>query len=205
MDARFPDQGRFRPLRPSTAWQVFPGPAEVRACWETLRKPGSVPDRAELHARCLAGVLDRVFLAEPLGKGIAHLRFAGSTLASIAGTDLRGLPLCCLFASEARETLAEVVECVAADRRLSTLVLTLDRCCVQPIAQLLLLPLTDGPEKRLVLGCLGSNLVPPRSRFRILRLIEEQPVVPRTLASEKIGDGATPSRRHLKLVHCSDD
>ncbi len=184
---------------------MIPGPADVLACWKNLRKPGYVLDRAQLDARRLAGVLNRVFLAEPLGKGIAHLRFAGSTLASIAGADLRGLPLCCLFSAEARETLAEVVECVAADRRLATLVLTLDRCCVQPVAQLLLLPLTDGPEKRLVLGCLGSNLVPPRSRFRILRRIAELPVVPRTSASETVGIGATPSRRYLKLVHCSDE
>lgn len=201
MDVGFFDFARLRHRRAAPALLVFPGPAEVRTYWETLRVDGSVPDRAALDPRRLGGVLDRLFLAERIGKGLVQVRIAGSALADIAGLDLRGLPLSCLFAPEARPELAEVIEAVSTDERLAELDLASDRGKGQQVARLLLLPLTDGPDRRLVLGCLGSDGVPPRSKFRILRRAEER-LFSACSGPEARAAQSTPRRhRHLTLVH----
>ena len=70
------------------------GPAELRAYWEALRQSGGLPQRAALDPRGLSGVLDRVFIAERIGRGVVQVRIAGSGLADFAGLDLRGLPCC---------------------------------------------------------------------------------------------------------------
>ena len=59
--------------------------------------------RAALDPRGMTGVLDRVFLAERIGRGVAQVRIAGSALGEIGGMDLRGLPLTVLFCAEARD------------------------------------------------------------------------------------------------------
>jgi hypothetical protein len=201
MDVGFFDFARLRHRCAAPARPVFPGPAEVRSYWETLRVNGSVPDRAALDPRRLGSVLDRLFLAERIGKGLVQVRIAGSALAEIARLDLRGLPLSCLFAPEARPELAEVIEAVCTEERVAELDLASDRGKGQTVARLLLLPLIDGPDRRLVLGCLGSDEAPPRPKFRILRRVEERLFSARP-AAEPRAEEATPRRhRHLTLVH----
>jgi hypothetical protein len=203
MDLRLLDFGMFRPQRPDPAQMVFPGPSQVRAYWEGLRTGGTIPDRTALDPRGLGGVLDRVFLAERIGRGLVQVRIAGSGLAEIAGMDLRGLPLSCLFTAETRPALAEVVEAVATGTRLVEMDLASDRDDGRAIARLVLLPLVDGPDRRLVLGCLGSAGVPARSKFQILRQRDER------LNLANASEARTPPeqadlrhrRAHLKLVH----
>ena len=83
---------RFR-LGPPGAPPVFDGPAQVRAYWEGLRQDGRLPARADLDPRGLVGVLDRVLLADRIGRGVAQVRIAGSGLAEFAGLDLRVVAL----------------------------------------------------------------------------------------------------------------
>lgn len=201
MELRLLDFGRFRP-RPTPA-PAFAGPAQVRAYWEALRKDKALPDRAALDPRGMAGALDRVFLAEPIGRGLVQVRLAGSALSEAAGLNLRGLPLSCLFAPEARQALADVLEPVTRGRGLAELALGAAGQGPAEVARLLLLPLADGPERWMVLGCLGHapGSLGPERRFTILRQSTEALETPPAPAREMPPSPAAP---HLKLVHARD-
>lgn len=97
-------------LMPQAAALPFAGLAEVRAYWEGLRRRNQLPLRSQLDPRGLAGALDRVFIAERIGRGLVQVRIAGSGLVALAETDPRGLPLSCLFAADSRPVLAQVLE-----------------------------------------------------------------------------------------------
>lgn len=201
MDLKLPDFGRVfaRPMSPA----VLAGPSQVRAYWEGLRQGGGIPDRTQLDPRGFGGVLDRVFLAESIGRGLVQVRIAGSSLCEAAGIDLRGLPLSCLFSAGARPALSEALEQVTDGQALAELDLGANRGGAGAVARLVLLPLTDGPDRRLVLGCLGhaEGVLAPGLKFTILRRQEERlaPVAKPEAAPE-------PLRRvpHLTLVHARD-
>jgi hypothetical protein len=201
MELKLLDFARLRSRPVAPAPMVFPGPSQVRAYWEALRTPAAIPDRSALDPRGLAGVLDRVFLADRIGRGLVQVRIAGSGLSEVAGMDLRGLPLSCLFAPEARPDLAEVVEAVSGGTLAAELDLASDRGNGQPVARLLLLPLADGPDRRLVLGCLGSSGIPPRSKFQILRRIEERLVFAPQPSAAPLPQPTLRRHGHLTLVH----
>jgi hypothetical protein len=204
MQRKLLDFGRFVQSGAASA-AVFPGPAQVRAYWEGLRQGGALPERTALDPRGLGGVLDRVFLADRIGRGLLQVRIAGSGLAEIAGTDLRGLPLSCLFAPEMRPLLADVLEAVAQGQRLAMLDLGTNRSGGRVVARLLMLPLTDGPDRRLVLGCLGSAGTLPGGKFHILARVEERIDLP-TPAAVDVPPKPVPlmTRGHLALVHARD-
>ncbi len=198
MELRLTDLVRLLPRRAPP--ELFAGPSQVRAYWEGLRRDGGLPDRAQLDPRGLGGVLDRVFLAEPIGKGLVQVRIAGSALTEAAGMDLRGLPLSCLFAAESRDMLAEALEPVATGEKLTELYLGANRGGPGAVGRLLLLPLTDGPDRKLVLGCFGlaEGLIGPRLKLTILRRTEER-VTPEPAPAAVI---PAPARRtpYLTLV-----
>lgn len=201
MDLKLPEFGRLFPQRTQPA--TFPGPSQVRAYWEGLRRNGGVPDRTQLDPRGFGGVLDRVFLAERIGRGLVQVRIAGSALAEVAGMDLRGLPLSCLFAAEARPMLADTLEPVTNAKTLVDLDLGASRGGAGVIARLVLLPLTDGPDRRLVLGCLGlaEGLPGAGLKFTILRRQEER-LAPIT-QPDPVPEPVRPVP-HLTLVHARD-
>jgi hypothetical protein len=200
--------GRFRSF---AAAPVFPGPSQVRAYWEGLRIGGSIPERAALDPRGLTGALDKVFLAERIARGLVQVRIAGSALADMAATDLRGLPLSCLFSAAARPVLAEAVEAAATGAGLTELDLGLEPGGQKVVARLLLLPLADGADRQLVLGCFGfeeSGLV-GRAKFTILSRQDEalDPPPVRPVPKAKPAPVPVPSLRrvgHLSLVHLRD-
>ena len=76
MTLSFLDQ--FRPQPKSTLPRVFEGLAQVRAYWEGLRQATSLPQRSAIDPRGLSGMLDRVFLAERIGRGLAAIRSTAS-------------------------------------------------------------------------------------------------------------------------------
>ncbi len=197
--------GKFARLLPrrSGTTALFAGPAQVRAYWEALRKDGGIPDRTQLDPRGFGGVLDRVFLAERIGKGLVQVRIAGSALTEAAGMDMRGLPLSCLFAAEARDQLAEALEPVTNGSTIVELDLGANRGGLGAVGRLLLLPLQDGPDRRLVLGCLGlaDGLIGPRLKLTILRQQDE-----RVIPVEAPKPVVAPQRRtpYLTLVHVND-
>lgn len=204
MDLKLLDLGRLRVGRVASP-PVFEGLPQVRAYWEALRVGAALPDRVQLDPRGLGGFLDRVFLAERIARGLVQVRIAGSGLAEVAGMDLRGLPLSCLFTAQARPQLAETLEGVAQGKALAELDLALDRGNGQAVARLLLLPLCDGPDRRLVLGCLGTAGHLPTGRFQILSRQEERLTLPVAApAPEPAAPLPLRQLRHLSLVHARD-
>lgn len=211
MDLTFLDLSRFRArLGPQPAPQpdshpaatpVFQGLAQVRAYWEGLRVGSAIPARLQLDPRGLGGVLDRVFLAERVGRGILQVRIAGSGLTEFAGLDLRGLPLSCLFAGAARSGVADLLEEVAAARCLAELDLASDRGDGRAVARMLLLPLAEEQDRRMVLGALGFAEGPmPRCKFTLLR----RQVEPLPGATPEPVAAAPRKAGHLRLVHARD-
>lgn len=200
---------RFRPQRPLPTPLVFDGLAQVRGYWEGLRRGDALPKRASIDPRGLSGVLDRVFLAERIGRGLAQVRIAGSGLADFAGMDVRGLPLSCLFAAESRAQLGTTLERVFAQPAVAEVDLGSDRAGGGPVARLLLLPLADEGGSKLILGAISFAPGPTaRCKFQIrswrderLMLAPEPPAVVQTEAAL-----AQPIRRfgHLSLVHVSE-
>jgi hypothetical protein len=197
---------RFRTRRDAPAVPVFDGLAQVRAYWEGLRRGASIPARSALDPRGLAGVLDLVFLAERIGRGLVQVRIAGSGLAELAGLDLRGLPLSCLFAAESRPVLAQMLEQVTTGAAVAEVDLGSDReSAGSPVARLLLLPMVDEDGGKLVLGALSFVAgTPRRCKFLVLARREERLILPR--GPVVLERPTEPIRRfgHLALVHTSE-
>jgi hypothetical protein len=196
---------RFRPQRDLPKPAVFDGPAQVRAYWEGLRLGGAVPPRSAIDPRGLGGVLDRVFLAERIGRGLVQVRIAGSALVEFAGTDLRGLPLGCLFAADSRPQLAITVERVLAEPLAAEIDLGSDRDGgAGPVARLVLLPLAEENGARLLLGAVGFAGPPAaRCKFQLRGWREARLMPPPAPDTER---PLQPIRRfgHLALVHVGD-
>jgi hypothetical protein len=194
---------------------VSSGLAEVRAYWEGLRHLGSIPARTGLDPRGISGALDRVFIAERIGTGLVRVRIAGSALTEIAGLDLRGLPLSCLFQTEARPRLTGLIERVFTGPIAAELHLEAERGLGRPAlnGRLLLLPLVDVDGLRtLLLGCFSFNggLGRAPRRFAIHAATEErllaEAVQHRATHSscEVVAFAAQDSKRHLRLVYSAD-
>lgn len=101
----------------------FAAVAEVEAYWEALRGDRPMPDRSEIDPRGIEGALPHAMMLEPVAPGIARFRVAGTGLYRIMGMDVRGMPLSAFFLPEARETLADVVQRIAARPAAATLTL----------------------------------------------------------------------------------
>jgi hypothetical protein len=136
---------RLRSRRDFSPPQVIDGLAQARAYWEGLRAGQALPARRAVDPRGLVGVLDRVFLADRIGRGVARVRIAGSALTDFAGTDVRGLPLGCLFNAPSRERLSDTLEQVFAGPAVGEIDLGSDRMLGGGlVGRLLLLPLDDA-------------------------------------------------------------
>jgi hypothetical protein len=204
---------RFRPQRPPQAPLVFEGLAQLRAYWESLRQGDALPTRRSLDPRGMEGILDRVFLAERIGRGLVQLRIAGSGLADFAGMDIRGLPLSCLFAAESRTQLAITIERVYQEPAVAEIDLGSDRALGGGlVARLLLLPLADEGGPKLILGAISFAPGPTaRYKFQVRSWRDErlprppQPTLPQQVA-EPQAPAPQPIRRvkHLSLVHVSE-
>ncbi len=197
---------RFRPQRPLPAPLVFEGLAQVRAYWEGLRRGEALPKRSAVDPRGLAGMLDRVFLAERIGRGLVQVRIAGSGLTDFAGMDVRGLPLSCLFATDSRAQLGVTLERVFDQPAVAELDLGSDRAGGGGlVARLLLLPLAEDDGAKLVLGAVSFAPGPAaRCKFQIRSWRDERLLLaPEPQAEAPV---AQPIRRfgHLALVHTSD-
>lgn len=206
---------RLRPHPRPAGPVVIEGLSQTRAYWESLRRGEALPLRRAVDPRGLVGVLDRVFLADRIGRGIGQIRIAGSGLAEFAGLDVRGLPLSCLFGAESRGLLADTLEQVFAGPAIAEIDLGSDRAPGGGIvARLLLLPLDDDTGGRLVLGVMGfADKSPKRCKLQILSRREEAlalppaPVhVPEPIPEPAPVQAIVPIRRkgHLSLVHLAD-
>lgn len=196
---------RFRPRPEPQPEPVFEGLAQVRAYWESLRRAGDLPTRTAIDPRGLGGVLDRVFLAERIGRGLAQLRVAGSGIAAFAGTDLRGLPLSCLFSAESRPQLGLLLERAFETPSVLELDLGLDRAAASGcVARLLLLPLADAGPCRPLLGAISfASTVPTHGKLQLRSWRDEALLLTSPQPCEA---PVQPIRRlgHLSLVHVND-
>lgn len=192
---------RLRPRRDPAALPVFEGLAQVRAYWEGLREGGGLPQRSRLDPRGMTGVLDRIFLVERIGRGLAQLRIAGSGLGDFAGMDVRGLPLSCLFTPESRPLLAQSIEMVFDAPAIAEIDLASDRLGGGSLlARLVLMPLADPGGGKLALGAIGFATGTRACKLQILARREERltlsparPAVPVPQPARRFG--------HLALVH----
>ncbi|NJM82617.1 MAG: PAS domain-containing protein [Tabrizicola sp.] len=191
--------------------------AELRAYWESLRHDGGIPARRDIDPQRIGPMLERVFVAERIGAGLAQIRIAGSAVNEFAGVDARGLPLSCLFPPGARLRLATLLEQVFAGPSAIELQIRPERQKHQPVeATLLMLPLKDDRgATMLMIGCIsfGGDLRRARDRFTILRTREERLILPVPAAEpapQQAFAEAAPaplparSRAHLRLVHSAD-
>ncbi|NHB77239.1 PAS domain-containing protein [Rhodobacter calidifons] len=196
---------RFRSRHAPPPEPPFDGLAQLRAYWESLRRAGALPARSAIDPRGLGGILDRVFLAERIGRGLAQIRIAGSGLVDFAGTDLRGLPLGCLFAAGSRPQLGLLLERAFAAPAVVELDLGLDRAADGGlVARLLLLPLADTGPNRPLLGAISFTGAAPAQGKLQLRSWRDEPL---HLPSHSPAEAPVqPIRRlgHLALVHVSD-
>jgi hypothetical protein len=197
---------RLRPRSTRTKSLEVTGPPQVRAYWEGLRCEGRLPSRAALDPRGFGGVLDRVFLAERIGKGLVQVRVAGSALAELAGTDLRGLPLSCLFTPESRPLLALALEEVFAAPAVAEIDLGSDRDRAGlAVARLLLLPLEEEGDCRQLLGVVGFGPRIAACKFQVLgRRSERLTLPPKPVEEPTVEAPAAPAAlrgSHLRLVH----
>lgn len=201
---------RFRPRQYSSASTVFDGLAQVRAYWEALRQGGALPPRSAIDPRGLAGVLDRVFMAERIGRGLVQIKLAGSGLADFAGGEVNGLPLSCLFSTESRPLLAQCVERVFAEPAVVELDLASDRGkSGQVIARLILLPLANAGGTPTLLG--AQSFAAGAQGPCKLQLVghREERIAPLTLVPlnpsfvPEAAEKPLPRRGHLRLVHFS--
>ncbi len=211
------DGGVFGKLYPLTslnpaAQHSAGGLAAVRAYWEALRDGGQIPYRADVDPRGLSGALDRVFLAERIGNGLAQIRLSGTRVNELAGIDVRGLPLSCLFQPDARAELGHLLEAVFTGPKAADVQMSARKELGRPLlaARALFLPLLDGAgDCTILLGCIGLNGDIGRAprRFDILHAAEERLIcgldavpLPRMQHMAK----PDPGRGHLRLVHSSD-
>jgi hypothetical protein len=197
---------RFRKHPPNPPAPQHDGLAQVRAYWEALRPAGGLPARMDIDPRGFGGVLDRIFLAERIGRGVAQIRIAGSTLCAFAETDLRGLPLGCLFATETRALIGESLEAVVNQPAICNIDLGSDRWGQgKAMARLILMPLAPEDGSQQVIGAFGFANRSPRmcklqAQGRSLERLTTEPSAG-TEEPQRQRPAAIRVAGHLTLVH----
>lgn len=188
------------------------GIAQVRAYWEALRDGESVPSRARIDPRGIAGALDRAFLIERLAPGLAQFRIAGMACNRLFGMEARGLPFSNLFLTEARLPLQIGLERVFAGPGMLHLWLRAERRAgrTETLARMDLLPLLNhAGQCTMALGCLAlpedaiSEGNGPETRFAIRSSRFDLLAGPERVAPPAAALSAPlrPARAHLRLVH----
>ncbi|MEM7497450.1 MAG: PAS domain-containing protein [Pseudomonadota bacterium] len=77
--------------------------------WHALRDGRVCPMRAEVDPRRISATIGNLFILEDLGRGNVRFRLAGSALVDAFWMELRGLPIQSIMASEARQSMRELV------------------------------------------------------------------------------------------------
>lgn len=188
---------------PDVGASDFPQIQVVRAYWEALRSPGSLPRREDINPRGMASALEQVFLVEEVAPNHGRLRLAGMALADLLGMDLRGMPMTALFDPVARARLSEALGGLFRHEYLLDLWLEAERGIGRPplFARMQLLPLIgSNGESGLALGCLGIKGQIGRAprRFTIQRILHE-PLEVRAAQPPGVPDRPV-GRANLRLV-----
>lgn len=182
---------------------LYPHAQTTAAYWQALRKhPQDVPHRDRIDPRGLCSALHSVFLAERIGTGLIRLRLSGTSVNTLAGMDMAGLPLTLLFLPEARARLGAALAQVFDGPAEAVLALEAERGIGRPAlpARLVLLPLrSDSGACTLLMGCLDSNGPTGRAprRFAIADCRVTPMAPPAPIPMPRLA----AARPHLRLVH----
>ncbi len=189
--------------------------AELRAYWEALRDGDLLPRRDRVDPRGIAGALENSFLVERIAPGIARFRIAGMLYNDLMGMDIRGMPMSCLFLTEARDRLQLDLERVFRTPSIVTLDLLAERSLGRaPLrGRMQILPMLGRQEdSTLAIGCLEISGVLGRAprRFTITNTRIEPVLPPNTAAQpepapQELADLPRPPRAqagvpYLRLV-----
>lgn len=140
--------------------------------WQSLRKDGGIPARADVDPSAIDTALPHTFVLERVAPGVARMRVAGQQLHEILRMEPRGMPLSAFFAADDRSTLAVHLESAFAEPALVAIPVHVPTSLLRPAVKgaMLLLPMRDeyGDVNR-VLGALVVNgkLTSRRRRLQI--------------------------------------
>lgn len=143
-----------------------------RAYWDSMRKMGDVPRRADIDPRGIEPLLENAMIIEKVAPGLARMRIAGTALSDLLGMEVRGMPLSALIDPQDRDTLADMLADLFERPATLDLSLKAETGLGRPVmnARLLLLPLrSDLGDISRALGCFVTNGMIGRTprRFRI--------------------------------------
>ncbi|MFC3616522.1 PAS domain-containing protein [Lutimaribacter marinistellae] len=139
---------------------------QAEAYWQALRHDGDIPRRSDVDPRGLGNILSDCFILERIAPGIARFRLAGQTLNSLAGMEVRGMPLTAFFTPSGRREISAVLEHVFDAPAIAQLSLAAHTRMGRPLgeARMVLLPLrSDQGEVSRALGvmlCDGIRATP---------------------------------------------
>lgn len=133
---------------------------QAEAYWTALLSGDGVPMRSQIDPRGLENILPNTFILERIAPGLARFRLAGSHLNTLAGMEVRGMPLTAFFEPSARTQVTEILEQVFAGPAIAELELAstggFGRTDLQ--ARMILLPLkSDLGDVSRVLGVMVSD------------------------------------------------
>lgn len=137
--------------------------------WNSLRRGNTVPYRSDVDPRAVQKMLRNAFILERLAPGMAKLRVSCSTLTSLQGMDMRGMPITSIISEESREEFREILDQVFTGPATARLDLSTSRGFRMngKRASLLLMPLrSDSGEITRILGAVtvegGGRIAPTR-------------------------------------------
>lgn len=139
---------RFSPLR------------QAEAYWRALADTAAIPRRTQIDPRGLRNILGHTFVIERIAPGMARFRLAGHTVGQLAGYELRGVPLSCLFTPSARRRMSPILRQLFDTPAVTELSLAVDPPLPQGAAEarMLLLPLRgDADQVNRALGVLVAD------------------------------------------------
>ena len=185
---------------PSSVWQN--ASVEIRAYWESLRRDGQVPLRADIDPREIEAVLPYAFILERIASQVARFRVAGQHLAQLMGSDARGMPLTTCFLPGSRDRVAATLEQVFRGPEIAELDLRAPGGLTgfgrrALTGRMILLPLcSDLGDVTRALGCLVTSDVTGRAPRRCD--IENVTVTP--VVAGRPALSTAPERTQLRLV-----
>ncbi len=204
---RFDNQRNLSPIR------------QAEAYWTALLTGDGVPMRSQIDPRGLENILEYTFVLERIAPGLARFRLAGSHLNTLAGMEVRGMPLTAFFEPSARSQISDILEQVFACPAIAELGLVspgkLGRTHLQ--ARMILLPLkSDLGDVSRILGVMVSDgsigatprrFAIPDSRVRAVSDIQSLHKIAQQTQTEFAEDQTEFKRpgSHLRLVVSRDD
>ena len=120
--------------------------------WDEKRGDRPCPARKEIEPADIARHLPHVLIAEQDSEGIWRFRLAGTAICTLAGQELKGLPIAALWLDEGRRNLGNILRAVAEGAPAALAVDGLSQGGRVAKAEALFMPLldADGIRSRLI-------------------------------------------------------